>query len=532
MSELQSRIEILITTIKKGMGDKETKKTLKDLGAGFKEVTGISLGWVGAIGIASAGLAKFEEVAQQSISDVVGLANSTEHLQRITGDNAETMSRFIQVADDARIEIGDLESALQMAANKGIAVNTNALMAMSDEYMKLAPGVERNTYVSERFGKQSKEITKLLEMGSAEIKARMLTTSDSITVDNRAVAASKEYQESLDALNDSALGLRMNIGKQLIPVLSDFALVASDGIEQSDSWINKWSQISRVINGFMTLGLSEAMRGGTNAISDQADAIRAEEEETRKSIIAQQIFISDARENKDILDTGLNPMLDSATEKYGSLGMREEDAALFAENFKDKTLEAKDATNDANSAMEKYSSQLLFNKASATMSADEALKLAYKMGMVDDATVLATTKQKEWKQMLDDGKITQEQYNALIAGMKTRIDELQSKNVTVNVDTYYNEHRGGGSGGAGSGGTGGGSGAMESRAVGGPVSAGQVVMVGEKGPEPVVFGQDGYVLPTGTSLGNTIYLTVSGAGDPRAVANEVMRQLGLQGVRR
>ena len=53
------------------------------------------------------------------------------------------------------------------------------------------------------------------------------------------------------------------------------------------------------------------------------------------------------------------------------------------------------------------------------------------------------------------------------------------------------------------------------RASGGPVSAGQPYMVGERGPEPFIPKQDGYIAPTGTPLGNTY--NIYAANDPNAI---------------
>jgi hypothetical protein len=65
------------------------------------------------------------------------------------------------------------------------------------------------------------------------------------------------------------------------------------------------------------------------------------------------------------------------------------------------------------------------------------------------------------------------------------------------------------------------------KALGGLFGAGEVMMVGEKGPEPVVFNQPGQVYPTG-SLGGNVTIIVNGAGDPDAVANKVMQKIRLQ----
>ena len=86
--------------------------------------------------------------------------------------------------------------------------------------------------------------------------------------------------------------------------------------------------------------------------------------------------------------------------------------------------EVADATNNADAAMRSYSESLLFKIASEGLSAEAAYDLAVKMGLVDQNTVAATKQVNIYKSMLDDGIITQAQYNKLVTDLADDIENL------------------------------------------------------------------------------------------------------------
>ena len=67
-------------------------------------------------------------------------------------------------------------------------------------------------------------------------------------------------------------------------------------------------------------------------------------------------------------------------------------------------------------------------------------------------------------------------------------------------------------------------GAIPGRASGGPVSGGRTYLVGERGPELLTMGGNGYVTPN-SAMGMTVYLTVNSL-DPQGAADGVVRALG------
>jgi hypothetical protein len=129
------------------------------------------------------------------------------------------------------------------------------------------------------------------------------------------------------------------------------------------------------------------------------------------------------------------------------------------------------------------------------LSEEAALQLAYSMGLVDEKTVYATEKINTYQQMLNDGLITVETYNSLVATLGSEMDKIPSD---VNVDFWIKMHgyddfqrvaNAIGSGSMSGGGV------KQPKAIaeaaGGDVRPGGTYIVGEHGIELLQLGQNG-----------------------------------------
>lgn len=181
------------------------------------------------------------------------------------------------------------------------------------------------------------------------------------------------------------------------------------------------------------------------------------------------------------------------------------DANAVEEALKSQTkaVEAvKDATNNAEAAMRKYSEALLFKIASEGLSEEAALQLAYSMGLVDEKTVYATEKVNIYRQMLEDGSITVETYNSLIATLGGLLGGLPSDkdiDIYLNIHGYDDFQRVANSIGSGGGSSQfGGAGQTNpiAQAAGGDIRPGGSAIVGEHGIEHLRVGYDGTVTVT------------------------------------
>ena len=159
------------------------------------------------------------------------------------------------------------------------------------------------------------------------------------------------------------------------------------------------------------------------------------------------------------------------------------------------TVVLKDATNDAEAAMRKYSEALLFKIASEGLSSEAALQLAYSMGLVDEKTVYATEKINTYREMLEAGIITEETFISLTTTLGSEMDKLPSD---VNIDFWLKVHgyddfqRVANAIGSGSMSGGGVSpGKPIAQAAGGDVRPGGTYIVGEHGIELLQLGQNG-----------------------------------------
>lgn len=457
----ETEVSIILKAVDKvsgvmaGINKSIEKVNQSPLGKITQELTGFNLASLaGAAGIATAAK-QIYQFSKESIDVTVKLGNEVEELTRITGDSEEATSRLIQASDDMRLSEDALKASLLAASRQGIDVSTASLMKMADQYNKLRPGLEQTNFLTKTFGRNGAEMARILELGSAGLKAKMDATSDSIVMDREAVEATKEYQASLDALNDSVDGVKNSIGKELIPYTSDFNLVLSTTIDGLSKGTSTLSDIQRVMSGIQSFGLSELIRGG---ISGSADSIR----EAEAAIAAAGNAANVASDRFD--------KMDSAIENSGA------------------------ASLDAAGAMQKYTTQLLYQIASEGLSAEAALDLANKMGLVDQSTVTATQKTFEYKQMLDEGKISLSEYNALVAGLSQYLDSLNDKDVRVHLVYDVTGDPGNFEGYKPK------AGATETpHALGGAVQAGVPYLVGEYGPEPFIPNQNGQIIPAGQS---------------------------------
>jgi hypothetical protein len=120
------------------------------------------------------------------------------------------------------------------------------------------------------------------------------------------------------------------------------------------------------------------------------------------------------------------------------------------------------------------------------------------------------------------------------ANLRKAADELDGRSVNINVNVTRTGELPSGLGGGGGDKPNdkvGSDSPKETRASGGPVFAGNAYLVGEQGPEVVVMGSNGTVIPNNSLGGNTINITVTAGGMNgrrigQQIATEVTNALG------
>jgi hypothetical protein len=157
------------------------------------------------------------------IGDTQQYAQDVRQLMRVSGQNAEMTSRMIELTDDFGLSQEALTTAMRGAATKGIAFTVDNLAALSDEYLKLAPGVERNTFLLDSFGRAGLEMAKVMEQGSKAIQDQSASIDENMLMTEDDIKASESLRIAQDNLNDSMTAYTRVIGTALIPKLVDAA---------------------------------------------------------------------------------------------------------------------------------------------------------------------------------------------------------------------------------------------------------------------------------------------------------------------
>ncbi|MHB0966021.1 MAG: hypothetical protein ACYC36_06145 [Bellilinea sp.] len=468
-------LKIVIDAINKGdktLTDLKTKLAgVEGQGAKTNVVMGKLKTLLGAAGVTGAAYMVGKALVGVT-NDWSRYAEEVDKAAHLSGVSTEEMSRLIQAADDFRVSQESLKTSMVMALKNGFEPTIENLADLSDEYNALKTPTEKAELAAKIFGRSYAEMEPLLRQGGDAIRAGTAAIADNLIVTEEAVKNNRKYIAQVDEMGDTWTGFKNTIGQVTVPIATDLLKV----VTQSE---NLWEFLKR---------------------------IKRESEESEPAL------------------TTYADRLNAQYEAYLALNPESE---TNAENI----VVVKDATNDATSAMAKYTDQLLFKIASEGLDAAAALELARKMGLVDENTVLATEKTAEWKKKLDDGAISLSTYNKLVTELRDKINGLSDKEITI---TYNQITTGTAPSGAWQGVSPGGT--VIAQAAGGGANADNAYMWQEHGyrGERFIPSMSGYILSrsdaaralaeaalgSGKDKGNgDVNINVYGADDPQQTAN-------------
>lgn len=426
-------------------------------------LTGFSMKGLGVAGV----VVGLGNAIKDSAEAFVAYGKSMTEMAAITGTGVEETSRLVQTMDDFGITQEKLNTILQQAAKKGFVMTVDSVAKLSDEYNALETQEEKNALMTDRLGRAGLDLNKVMESGSAVIREYAAAQSESLILTEQEAARAEELRLAIDAANDTFQGYSLTLGGAVAQAY------------------NKATEAS--------LAHARAVEENRRAHNER---YRAEQE----SLEAGQALINMYSESTEGI-AGYSGALENSIAPLNAVA---------------------EATYAVTDVLKSYNDQLLFTLASEGLSADEAMNLATRMGLVDQNTQAAYQKTAEWKAQLDAGIITVAEYQAKILGLQAAIASLKDRTVTVTMNLEY-------AGGANSnlGGNVLPSGYTDyiPRASGGPVTAGHGYVVGEEGPETFVPRQDGYILPAG-GAGSPVFNIYQQPGESgEQLANRILGKL-------
>ena len=198
------------------------------------------------------------QVWQATGQEFVNYAEQVKNMSRSLGASAEETSRLIQVSDDVRVSYDTLKVAMKEAQKDGIDPSIEGLAKLSDQYLALAPGVERTKFLLDKFGKSGLEMGKLMEKGGAGIRAASKAVSENLIMTEKGIQKSDDYQRKLDDLTDSWDGMAMAIGDVAIePVTNalenlNYILITTErGLKDASAGLEAFTEKNKIAGRFI-----------------------------------------------------------------------------------------------------------------------------------------------------------------------------------------------------------------------------------------------------------------------------------------
>jgi len=214
-----------------------------------KSVGGMKLSmvdvWAG-INLAQQGLKVLGDVIDNTVGTTVAYNKQIREMTQVTGLGAEEISRIVQVADDWGIEIGALRTALAYMNKQGMTPSIANLAKLANGYQQSA---DKSKWAEENvkiLGRGYQTLIPLLAKGGDELIRQTAAIDDNLIATDSSIRAAREYEVALDDWNDAVLGVKMAIGNELLPVLTNMLTTQKDVYDQDALIIKETEEGTRV----------------------------------------------------------------------------------------------------------------------------------------------------------------------------------------------------------------------------------------------------------------------------------------------
>jgi hypothetical protein len=204
--------EITADTSKLETGLKNTKTGLSGIATGFA-----------AAGAAAAMLTTayfaVSKAVDMTVGEFVKQANAVRTLTQINGQNAQSNSRLIETLDDYKVSTEEAIVAQRKLSTQRETLDIPTLGKLSDAYLKLNSGAERQAFLTANFGRNSAGWAEVMTQGSKAITDRAAAVEKGLILDQRQLDLARKLEFQQDAVNDSAKAAKIAIGEILTPAL-------------------------------------------------------------------------------------------------------------------------------------------------------------------------------------------------------------------------------------------------------------------------------------------------------------------------
>jgi hypothetical protein len=575
-------VNISINTLSKTVGSKDAKASMKLLGNEFKNLTGLSLGYAGALTASIAVGKRLIDLTKQAVAQakdaqlvtskvnsvlastkgIAGMTSEsvrqlTDDLEAMTGvdgdliaSNAAVMLTFTKITDEVfpdAMEIAlDMSEVLEKDLGSSVTLVSKLLNVQAGDVSQVSTAMSAGKKVGVSFTETQIEMAKKAiaagdVLGYQKIILGELTTE----YGGAAAAAGNTYAGSVNKLKLAVDKLSESYGNKLLPILTDINIVAAHVVNQTNELELKNKGLNETLLLLLTTSIYPLVKYYellASGISKWAEKIRGT--------------------NGDISD--LDTKIRDADKKYWEHRGYVEEVGSAYDSLGEKI-------TPVTSYFQALTKEMIYNQIAAHLDEQGQLELARSMGLINENTYRALTAIDKLTESYDtngNGLIDPiEKTNAFYAEIKKVTDTAGTYawNFVVNSSSpgfnmapgsiqeamqqgLINGSAGGSSGGGEwvLKGTKGGAGTDKAwfngsswyygdkppeRDSGGPGVAGGLYLINPKaGPEAFIPKTDGQFVPNFDKMmgGVTIMpgaIVISGAGDPKAIAREVMNEI-------
>jgi hypothetical protein len=178
----------------------------------------------------------FKEAYDASVGTLVTYADSVKTLSIITNTSAESVSRLITVTDRYGVGVGNLETASRKLATQGLSLTLDTVAKLSDEFLTLNSGAERQAFMTQNLGRATQEWAEILSQGSAAILANGAAVQGSLILTQAQLDKTHDYEMRLKDLDQQWKAMKLNAGALTLPIVMKVVTSAVQVTQIADSF--------------------------------------------------------------------------------------------------------------------------------------------------------------------------------------------------------------------------------------------------------------------------------------------------------
>lgn len=233
----------------------ELKESISDLD-NESQKAGLSItDFKSAVDLGKQALGYMKQGYDATVGATITYAREVDKLSQSLNISTEEASKLLQIGDDLKIENNTLEMAFRTMLDNGIQPTIENLKALATKYQSIQDPVQKAQFAMDAFGQRAgQDMQRLLALTGDKIDDMAASAEASgLVMSGEAVDGAIAFDESLDQLQDTAKGMAVTVGTEVIPILQEATDFANDS---ATSWQSLIGVLRDLENGIVPVETS------------------------------------------------------------------------------------------------------------------------------------------------------------------------------------------------------------------------------------------------------------------------------------